>query len=168
MTTHDTRRPIIGVMGSGRASQHDRLARELGQQLAAAGYVLLTGGGNGIMSAASQGMAEAGGLVIGILPSDGPNDPRYAGTYPNPYVHIPIYTGMSLARNAINIKSSDVVVALPGGPGTLSEIALTLNDGKHVIILNWPDLELPASCPTHLVHYAGTVADVLRLIGEML
>src|SRR5690242_2752549 len=77
------RRLIIGIMGSGKASAHDQLAYTLGRLVAKSGYTLLTGGGAGVMEAASRGAAEAGGLVIGVLPHNRPT-----GAYPNPYVHI--------------------------------------------------------------------------------
>lgn len=160
---------IIGIMGSGiPGGANDPLAYEIGALLAKAGYVVLTGGGEGIMRAASQGAAEAGGLVIGMLPSDGPDDTRYAASYPNPYVHIPIYTGMGNARNVFNIKSSAVVIALPGGSGTLSEIALALNSGRHVVIVNWRDLLLPPSCPDHLIHYADDAASAVGMVERLL
>lgn len=58
------------------------------------------------MEAASRGAAEAGGLVIGILPTSSSADPCYSERYPNPYVHIPVYTGMGEARNVINVCPS--------------------------------------------------------------
>jgi uncharacterized protein (TIGR00725 family) len=79
------------------------------------------------MAAASRGAAEAGGVTVGVLPTAGP-----AGGYPNDWVQIPIYTGAGSARNAFNILSADLCVAIGGGPGTLSEIALALKAGKPV------------------------------------
>ncbi len=158
-----TRKPIVGVMGSGGVSSNDALAYEVGRLLALAGYVVLNGGGGGVMYAVSQGAAEAGGLVVGVLPTSEPT-----ASYPNPYVHVPIYTGMSLARNAINILSSDVVVALPGGAGTLSEVALALNSGRHVVVVSWPALHLPESCPRHLVHAVDGAAAAVEMVGQLL
>ena len=162
------RAPIIGVIGSGVPGPHDRQAHKLGELLAVNGYILLTGGGNGVMRAASEGAAKAGGLVVAILPSDGPNDARFAGTFPNPFVHIPIFTGLSEARNAINVKSSDVVVTLPGGAGTLSEIALALKANKPVLVLGWPEFVLPPSCPQELIHHIHNVSSALPVIRELL
>jgi uncharacterized protein (TIGR00725 family) len=82
------------------------------------------------MEAASRGAHEAGGLVIGVLKSD-------SGADASRYVDVPIRTGMGDARNAINVLSSDVVIALPGGAGTLSEVALALKSGKTVVVLGW-------------------------------
>jgi uncharacterized protein (TIGR00725 family) len=157
------RKPIVGVMGSGQPGPNDALAYKVGRLLALEGYVVLNGGGGGIMEAVSQGAAEAGGLVVGVLPTSTPT----AG-YPNPYVHIPMYTGMSLARNVINILSSDVVVALPGGDGTLSEVALALNHGRHVVVVCWPALRLPESCSLHLLHAVNGAAEAVAAVGQLL
>ncbi len=126
-------RTVIGVMGSGRplSGTASAVARDLGRRIAERDWVLLTGGrAAGVMDAASAGAREAGGLVIGVLPGDG-----RAGA--SEHLDIAIRTGMGDARNAINVLSSDVVVALPGGAGTLSEIALALKAGRTVIALGW-------------------------------
>jgi len=130
---------IVGVIGAHEGNQ-DLLDRafDLGQKIAERGYVLLTGGGGGVMRSASQGAWMSGGLVIGVLPSDR-QQPKKG--YPNQFVSIPIYTGMSDARNVINVKSSNVVVALEGGPGTLSEVALAIKAGTPVILLACPQFE---------------------------
>ncbi len=136
-----SRLPIVGVMGSG-VQPHTERASQVGAWLARAGVHLLTGGGRGVMSAVSQAFAQTSGrkgLVIGILPSAA-HGPK-AG-YPNPWVEIPIYTHLALSgergtellsRNHINILSSDVLVALPGGPGTASEVALALRYGRPLV-----------------------------------
>ncbi|MGB4442033.1 MAG: TIGR00725 family protein [Coriobacteriia bacterium] len=126
-------RTVIGVMGSGHPISDDArmLAYEIGAMIAGRGWVLLTGGAAvGVMDAASRGAHEAGGLVIGVLKSD-------TGAETSTYVDVAIRTGMGDARNAINVLSSDVVIALPGGAGTLSEVALALKAGKTVVALGW-------------------------------
>jgi uncharacterized protein (TIGR00725 family) len=126
-------RKVIGVMGSGRPLDETAraLAHRLGAMVAARGWVLLTGGtASGVMDAASLGAHEAGGLVVGVLRSED-------GAEASPYVDVAIRTGMGDARNVINVLSSDVVIALPGGSGTLSEVALALKSGKTVIVLGW-------------------------------
>lgn len=123
---------IVGVMG-GAAVDDGTLekARELGERIALEGWVLLTGGRNtGVMDASARGAREAGGLVIGILPDD------HWGRV-SPHVTIPILTGMGSARNSINVLSSHVVVACPGGPGTISEIALALKAGRRLILMDF-------------------------------
>lgn len=123
---------IIGVMGPGEgATESDiKTAHELGRLIARQGWVLLTGGRNvGVMDAASRGASEAGGLTIGILPTEDT-------TGCSPYVDIPITTGMGSARNNINVLTSHLIIACGSGRGTVSEIMLSLKAGKHVIVLN--------------------------------
>lgn len=108
-----------------------KVARRLGGLIAKEGWILLNGGrASGIMEASAQGAKENGGLTVGILPG---NDPAWASEY----IDIPILTGIGFARNYINVLTSEVVVALPGRTGTISEIALALNIGKKVISLNF-------------------------------
>ena len=108
--------------------RHDPLAMEVGSLIARNGAVMVCGGLSGIMEAASQGAASDGGTVIGILPG---SDKKEA----NPYVTFPIPTGMGVARNVLIVRTADAVVAMPGGPGTLSEIALALNTATPVVDL---------------------------------
>lgn len=123
------RKIIIGVMGGGEIVNTGDYedARRLGGLIAKEGWILLNGGrASGIMEASARGAKENSGLTIGILPG---NDPEY--------IDIPILTGIGLARNYINVLTSEVVVALSGRTGTISEIALALNIGKKVISLNF-------------------------------
>lgn len=123
---------IVGVMGGARADEAScQNAYQLGALIARNGWMLLNGGRNaGIMAASARGAAEAGGWTIGILPDD-------HTAQASEFIRIPICTGMGSARNTINVLSSDVVVACPGGAGTLSEIALALKHGKDVITLGY-------------------------------
>jgi len=126
-------RTIIGVMG-GAIVDEDSLERayQLGRLIAQKDWVLLNGGRDaGVMAASARGASEAGGLVVGILPGD---STRGAAAH----VDIAIPTGMGDARNAINVLASHVVIALSGGPGTLSEVALALKAGRPVIMLGFP------------------------------
>lgn len=177
-----TRLPVIGVLGSGSAA-HDARARPLGRWLAGQAVHLLTGGGGGVMSAVSQAFAEVPGrpgLVIGILPCAGPGsggEPR-AG-YPNPWVEIAVFTHLPasgpdgtepLSRNHINVLSADVLVALPGGAGTASEIQLAVRYGRPVIAHldsreEIPDLPDAVGCEPDL---EGVKAFVLRTLQARL
>jgi uncharacterized protein (TIGR00725 family) len=132
-----TRPVIIGVMGGGNAStERLQAAYDLGGRIADQGWTLLNGGRNaGIMAASAKGASERGGLTIGILPDAQPDACA-------PHIQIPICTGMGSARNIINVLSSDIVVACPGGSGTVSEIALALKHGKTVITMDFPTGEL--------------------------
>ena len=121
---------LIGVIGSGTCSNAVReLAYAVGKGIAEAGYPLVCGGMGGVMEGACHGAYEAGGLTIGVLPGD-------SSDTANPYVMVPIVTGMGFARNAVIVKSSRVIIAIEGGPGTLSEIGFALQFGVPVISLN--------------------------------
>jgi uncharacterized protein (TIGR00725 family) len=126
------RRQVIGVMGASAASTATlELARRLGRLIAEAGWVVLTGGRPaGVMDAASAGARSvAGSLTVGILPS-GPDGAV------SPQVDLAIFTGIGEARNAVNVLSSDVVVACGvEGPGTASEVALALRLGRPTVLL---------------------------------
>ncbi len=125
------RRPIIGVMGAGAPSAASlAAARRLGRLLAERGWIVLTGGRpEGVMAAASAGAKEVpGSLTLGILPS--------ARGEVGPDVDVAVFTGMGDARNAINVLTSDVVIACGlEGPGTASEVALGLKSGRPVVLL---------------------------------
>ena len=126
-------RTVIGVMGSGRPllPAAAATARHLGALIAAEDWVLLTGGrASGVMDACSQGARSAGGFVVGVLPDADASRASSA-------LDLAIRTGLGDARNVVNVLSSDVVIALPGGAGTLSEVALALSARKPVIALGW-------------------------------
>ena len=143
-------RTVIGVMGGAVADPAVLAnAQELGRLVALEGWVLLTGGRDaGVMAAASKGASDAGGLVIGVLPGDSTE-----GTAP--HVHVAIPTGMGDARNAINVLASHVVIALPGGAGTISEVALALKTGRPVVLLGFP-----LGKPFERYYLAGRLVDV--------
>lgn len=116
------RMQVLAVLGGSVASpEEEALAERVGATAARCGWVLLTGGGPGVMAAASRGAVRAGGLTLAVLPNAHPG-----GGYPNPWVHLAVFTGAGSARNAFNVLSASLCVAIGGGPGTLSEIALAL------------------------------------------
>lgn len=116
-----------GVIGAGKADKELlRMAEEVGKLLAKEGIIVITGGLGGVMEAASRGAYLEGGITVGILPTTRKEDA-------NPYVKIPIPTGMGEMRNALVVRASDVLIAIGGEYGTLSEIALALKTGKKVI-----------------------------------
>jgi uncharacterized protein (TIGR00725 family) len=103
----------------------------LGRGIAQRHAVLICGGLTGVMEHAARGAQAAGGLTIGVLPGEDPNDA-------NAYIDIAIATGLGHARNAILARTADGVVALGGGLGTLSEIALSLRNHRPTIgIQTW-------------------------------
>jgi uncharacterized protein (TIGR00725 family) len=120
-------RPLIAVIGgSSPTAREASLAEEVGRALAEAGAVLICGGRGGVMAAACRGAKQAGGTTVGILPG---RDVREA----NPYVDIPIATGIGEARNAIIVRTAQVAIAVGGSYGTLSEIGLALGFDTPVI-----------------------------------
>jgi uncharacterized protein (TIGR00725 family) len=125
------RKTIVGVMGPGdnATEQECEQAYQLGQLIAAQGWVLLTGGRNvGVMDAACRGAKAAGGLTVGILPTKTFEAVSDA-------VDIAIATDMGNARNNINVLSCAVVIACGMGMGTASEVALAIKNGKSVVLL---------------------------------
>ena len=98
----------------------------MGRLLAERGAVVVCGGLGGTMEAACRGAKQAGGTTVGLLPGGSRSDA-------NPFVDVAIPTGLGEARNALVVRAADVVVAVGGGYGTLSEIALALKAGKRVV-----------------------------------
>ncbi len=123
---------IIGVIGGSQASPEIKnIAYEVGRNIAKRGDILICGGLSGVMEEASRGARESGGMTIGILPGKKKEES-------NPYIDIPIVTAMSHARNAIIVRTSDILIAIDGAYGTLSEIGLALADHKRIIgIKTW-------------------------------
>jgi uncharacterized protein (TIGR00725 family) len=172
-----TRRlPVVGVMGSGDAAHADK-AEPLGRWLATLEVHLLTGAGRGVMEAVSrafQGVPGRAGLVVGIAPcGDEPAVPRPG--YPNPFVELAILTHLHLSglsgtdpmsRNHINVLSSNVLIALPGGPGTSSEVELAVRYARPVIAFLDTRSDIPA-LPAE-VPAVGTLAEVQDFVQRTL
>jgi uncharacterized protein (TIGR00725 family) len=124
------KKKIVAVIGAGQPSAQEAvIAEEVGREIARRGAALVCGGLGGVMEAACRGAASEGGLTIGILPGDNPGAA-------NPYVQVPIVTGIGYARNVAVVKSAGAVIAIGGSYGTLSEIAHALQSGIPVIGLN--------------------------------
>jgi hypothetical protein len=127
---------IVAVVGAGSCDAPTaEAAREVGRRIAERGAWLATGGLGGVMEAASRGAAEAGGRVVGILPGGDPEDA-------NPWVELALATGLGEARNLVLVGAAEVVIAIAGGHGTLSEIAFALKLGKRVVGLATWDVDL--------------------------
>jgi len=128
MTTSE--RPLrIAVCGAGECDA--ALAQEaeaVGRAIAQAGAVLICGGLGGVMEAAARGAASAGGLTIGLLPGARAADA-------NPWIRIPLPTGLGEARNTLIARTADAVVAVGGEWGTLSEVAFARKLGIRVVLL---------------------------------
>lgn len=123
------RKPMIGVIGGSRCSAKvARMAEQVGRRIAERGGVLVCGGLGGVMEAAAMGARQAGGQTIGILPDDKTDTA-------NAYIEFPVATGMGFARNVIIVKTADVLIAIDGNFGTLSEVAFSLVCEKPLISL---------------------------------
>jgi uncharacterized protein (TIGR00725 family) len=131
----------VAVVGSGESErQRDALAEALGAALARAGAAVCCGGLGGVMAAACRGARLEGGLTLGLLPGD-------SHEAANEHVSLAVPTGMGEMRNALVVRSAQVVVALDGGPGTLSEVALALKAGKPVVgLCAWSQLDGVHAC----------------------
>lgn len=119
----------VGVIGGNRPSQEIlEIAYEVGKLLARNGITLVCGGLGGVMEAACKGAKEYNGFTIGILPGSNPEDA-------NPYIDLPVVTGLGEARNILVVLNSDLVIAIDGKYGTLSEMAFALLHRKPVIAI---------------------------------
>jgi len=148
---------IVGVIGSTKADPDLLiLAEEVGAEIAKRGAAVVCGGLSGVMEAVCKGARREGGLTIGIIPSDEKSDA-------NPYVQIPIVTGMGMGRNVMLVKTSDVLIAVGGEFGTLSEIAHALNIGKKVIGLRTWSLEKARDRPIPNLIVAGDPKEAVEI-----
>ena len=126
---------IIGVIGGSTADSSTlRIAEEAGRLIAKNGAILVCGGLGGVMEAAARGAKSEQGLTIGILPQTHKEDA-------NPSIDIPILTGFGEGRNVIIARTADVLIAIAGEYGTLSEIAFGLRMGKPVIGIGTWDIK---------------------------
>lgn len=129
------RKRIIAVIGAADCSAETvQLAESVGELLAKAGCIVVTGGLGGVMRGASRGAQSAGGLVVGILPGNRIQEA-------NGYVDVPIATGVGDARNAMIANTAEAFVAVSGSFGTLSEMAYALKRKKRVVSLGGPAVE---------------------------
>ncbi len=126
-------RRYVAVCGASEATPEQlATAKEVGRLLAVAGAIVINGGLGGVSSAASEGASAAGGIVVGLLP-----DAHRAGA--NPFLTIALPTGLGQSRNALIVTAAQAVIAIGGGWGTLSEIALAKRLGRPVVTLDsWP------------------------------
>ncbi|HEY1733367.1 MAG TPA: TIGR00725 family protein [Acidimicrobiales bacterium] len=151
-------RRFVAVVGSGSADAGlEVVAEEVGRRLAEAGAVVVCGGLGGVMAAACRGASAAGGMTVGLLPG---NDRRAA----NRWVTVPLATGLGELRNGLVVRSADVVVAVGGAYGTLSEVALALQAGKPVVGVGTWGLVRPDGDPDDGVRRAGSPAEAVAMV----
>lgn len=119
---------VIGNNENGCTKELEKIAYDVGVEIAKSDSVLITGGLGGVMKAASHGAHDAGGLTIGIIPQD---DPSFA----NEYCDIVIPSGLGLSRDFLNALSADGVIIVGGGSGTLSEMCASYMHKKPMVAL---------------------------------
>jgi uncharacterized protein (TIGR00725 family) len=144
----------VGVVGASQAKPEDLIdAEAVGRGLAERGAVVVCGGRGGVMAAVSKGAAQAGGVVIGMLPGLDRSDANEWVTYAVP-------TGLGELRNGLIVRTADVMIAVGGAYGTLSEVALGLQAGLRVFGLHSWDIEgiTPCGSPAEAVSAALAVA----------
>ena len=120
------KKQIVVIGDSSASAEVYELAYQAGRIIAKTGAVLISGGRGGVMEAASKGAKEEGGIVVAILPDD-----NFSGA--NNYTDIVIPTGIGFARNSCNVLSGDIIVAIGGRTGTLSEIAYAWQYNKIIM-----------------------------------
>lgn len=157
MKSIEMRTRLIGVIGGNSCTAEEyRLAEQVGALLATNNLGIVCGGMSGVMEAVCKGASHAGGITVGVLPGD---DTSLA----NPFVQIPVATGMGIGRNVIIVRSSEALIAINGKYGTLSEIAYAVQLEKPVITVK-PWLEVPGTLEADSPEEA--VARILKLIHE--
>ena len=124
---------IAVIGGHSCTSDIAKIAEDIGREIAQMGFILICGGLTGVMEAACKGAKSAGGKTIGILPG---HDKAEA----NPFVDIPIVTGLGYMRNNLVVKNAEIIIAIDGKEGTLSEIAFALQMKKPVLGINTWDI----------------------------
>jgi uncharacterized protein (TIGR00725 family) len=147
--TRSTMTMYIGVAGASQPEPElAGMAETLGRHLAEAGAIVVCGGGTGVMAAVCRGAVAVGGTTVGLLPGGS----RHDG---NPHLSVALPTGLGEGRNVLLVRASDALVAVGGGYGTLSEIALALRTGVPVVGLQTWSLAL-----------AGQAVDAFPVAGE--
>jgi uncharacterized protein (TIGR00725 family) len=148
-------RSYVAVVGPGEANPEELAAAErVGAELARRGAIVVCGGLGGVMEAACRGAKGAGGTTVGILPGSD----RSAA---NAHVDVALPTGLGEARNALVVRAADALIAIGGGYGTLSEIALALKAGKRVVGLDSWDIEGVVAAPDPGAAVSAVLGDSL-------
>jgi uncharacterized protein (TIGR00725 family) len=144
----------VGVIGAGKCSDSIyQTARNTGFEIGKRGWIMVCGGLGGVMEGAARGCMEAGGVTVGILPG-------LERAAANPYIKIALPTGLGEGRNHLVVRASDVLIAIAGGYGTLSEIALALKTNKRVVGLEtWENIQG--------VQYVSDPEEAIQKISEL-
>ena len=153
---------VIGSSGKISSNLKD-IAEIVGQEIARREAILITGGRDGVMEAASKGARNEKGVVVGILPED-------TEVRANPHVNIAITTGIGFARNYINVVSSDAIISIAGSGGTLSEIGYAIALQKPLVLLKGTGGVTDLIANNHMlfpnakIHLSETPADAVNWV----
>jgi len=154
----------VGIIGAGRCDS-DRIrniAVEVGELLAEKEALMICGGKGGVMAAASRGVENAGGISLGILPERD----RSGG---NEHLSYGLATGLGQGRNLLIVLNSDILIAIGGGYGTLSEIALAQKHEKPVILVHtWPLEEIDYDFDRSLLYRAHNAEQAVEKAFNLL
>ncbi len=163
-------RILISIIGDSETENLEQLtfAERLGEELAKRGYVIVCGGRGGVMEAVAKGAKKQGGITIGILPSIHKREA-------NPYIDIALPTGMGFARNIITALAGDVIIAIGGKSGTLTEISYAWMFGKPIIAVKgfggWSEQLAGSRIDERrrdIIYSAETVDGVISLLEKIL
>ncbi|HDJ26663.1 MAG TPA: TIGR00725 family protein [Candidatus Bathyarchaeota archaeon] len=175
-------RPQVGVLTTYEEHVPERvrqMAYELGRELAEEGFIVITGGDGGLMKDVARGVDDAGGIVVGVLSHELARVPE-GHPYHNPHLTVRILAEMSYeGRSSIVVASSDVVVVLAGGCGTLVEVAMAYSMGRPIVVLEGSGLladRLRSMFPDgYLDHrrivrlrFVGSVEEAVKAVKEIL
>ena len=155
------RRRLVAVCGESdpQTSLAD-VAFDVGRGVAERGAVLLCGGMTGVMEHAARGARSAGGITVGLLPTEDVADA-------NEHIEIAIATGLGHARNAVLALTADGVIAIGGGLGTLSEIALALRNRRPAVGIKTWRFDRPQRTEPDLIHAASAAEGLDWLFARM-
>ncbi len=160
---------IIGVIGGSSAPEEAlRIAYEVGKEIAKREYILINGGKGGVMEASAKGAKALGGMTIGLLPGDTPEEA-------NKYIDIAIPTGLGHIRNGLVARAAQGVIVINGGAGTMSEIAFAWIYNKPIVAMKGSDGWAEKVAGTRIdekrpdkIYAAETAQEALDLIeGEL-
>ena len=153
---------MVGVIGASEADEQlCTVAEHVGEELASRGAIVICGGLTGVMEAVCRGERKRNGMTVGVIPSERKEDA-------NPHVQIPIVTGIGVARNAIITRTADVVIAVGGQFGTLSEIGYALSMGKTVVAIDSWRLERATERRLPGLIHAGNPKEAVDIALESL
>jgi uncharacterized protein (TIGR00725 family) len=151
----------VAVVGPGSATpDEEAVATSLGALLADEGCVVLCGGLGGVMAAVARGARSRDGVVVGLLPG-------MTREGASPDLTVALATGLGELRNGLLVRSADVVVAVGGSWGTLSEVALAVRTGVPVVAVGGWVVTGDDGSPVPGVHRVATAGEAASAVGRL-